>query len=67
MDTNNSNSIMLHRKDGSTVPFTPCSKGLYRYALQDTESLDTFWSMISTVAENAKQFTNRQYKNAVLA
>jgi hypothetical protein len=67
MDTNISNSIALHCKDGSLILFSPCSKGLYRYAPQHTESLSDFWSMISTVASNAKQFTHRQYKNAVLA
>ena len=67
MDTNKSNSIVLHRKDGSLIHFTPCSKGLYRYALQHKETLNAFWSIISTVAENAKQYTKRQYKNAVLA
>jgi hypothetical protein len=67
MDTNVSNSITLHRKEGSLILFFPCSKGLYRYALQQNESLSDFWSMLSTVAGNAKQFTQRQYKNAVLA
>ena len=67
MDTNKTNSIVLHRNDGSLIHFTPCSKGLYRYALQHKESLNKFWSMISTVAENAKQFTKRQYRNAILA
>jgi hypothetical protein len=67
MDTTTSNSIILHHTDGSLLHFTPCSKGLYRYALQHNESVTDFWSMISTVAGNAKQFTKRQYKNAVLA
>jgi hypothetical protein len=67
MDTNESNSITLHCKDGSLIHFSPCSKGLYRYALPHNESLSDFWSMISTVAGNAKQFTQRQYKNAILA
>jgi hypothetical protein len=67
MDTNKFNAIILHRKDGSLIPFTPCNKGLYHYALQDHESLNNFWSMISTVAGNAQKFTKQQYKNAVLA
>ena len=66
MDTNKSNSIVLHCKDRSLIHFTPCSKGLYQYALQHNEILNDFWSMISTVAGNAKQFTNRQYKNVLL-
>jgi hypothetical protein len=33
MDTSKSNSIILHRNDGSLIHFTPCNKGLYRYAL----------------------------------
>jgi hypothetical protein len=48
MDTNVSNFIALHRKDGSLIHFSPCSKGLYHYALQHNESLSDFWSMIST-------------------
>jgi hypothetical protein len=32
MDTSKSNSIALHRNNGSLIHFTPCSKGLYRYA-----------------------------------
>jgi hypothetical protein len=52
MDTSKSNSIALHRNNGSLIHFTRCSKGL---------------SLISFVAGNAKQFTKRQYKNAVLA
>jgi hypothetical protein len=67
MDTSKSNSIALHRNDGSLIHFTPCSKGLNCYALRPNETLTKFWSMLSTVAENAKQFTKRQYKNAVLA
>jgi hypothetical protein len=67
MDTSKSNSITLHRNDGSLIHFSPCTKGLYRYALQPNETLTKFWSMISTVAGNAKQFTKRQFKNAVLA
>jgi hypothetical protein len=67
MDTNTSKSIILHRNDSSLIHFTPCSKGLYHYALQRNESLTDFWSMISTVADNAKQFTKWQYKNADLA
>jgi hypothetical protein len=59
--------MVIQPKDVSLISFTPCSKGLYCYALQDHESLDIFWSMISTVSGNSKQFTNRQYKNAVLA
>jgi hypothetical protein len=61
MDTNKSTAITLHCKDGSLIPFTPGSKGLYHYALQYHESLNNFWSMISTVAGNAQQFTKQQY------
>jgi hypothetical protein len=67
MDTSKSNSIALHHTDGSLIHFTPCSKGLYHYALQQNETVTKFWSMISTMAGNANQFTKRQYKSAVLA
>jgi hypothetical protein len=33
MDTSKSNSITLHRNDGSLIHFSPCTKGLYCYAL----------------------------------
>ena len=67
MDTSISNAIILHCKDSSLIPFTPCSKGLYHYTLQDHESLSNFWSMISTVAGNAQKFIQQQYKHAILA
>jgi hypothetical protein len=67
MDTAKKNAIILHRHDGSQIEFTPCAKGLYKYALQPDETLQDFWSMVTTVASRAQQYTQRQYKEATLA
>jgi hypothetical protein len=54
MDTALKNAIILHWHDGSQIEFTPpCTKGLYKYALQPGETLQDFWSMVTTVASQA--------------
>ena len=56
MDSGISNAIHLHCRDGTTVIFTPTAKGLYRYELPVNETASDFWSMVSTVAGQARGF-----------
>ena len=64
MDPGRSNTITLHRKDISTVVFTPSDRGLYKYALKDGESFHRFWSLITTVSDQSDRYTRQAFQQA---
>eukprot|EP00980_Cylindrotheca_fusiformis_P013967 scaffold3632_cov158-Cylindrotheca_fusiformis.AAC.1 len=64
MDTSVKNSINVLHKGTPLACFQPTSKGLYRCELTDDRPL---WCLVNTVAANVDRYTNRAYKNAVLA
>ena len=70
MDSQHANEISLHHNDGTQVPFTPSSKGLYKHAFESQDDVTTFWTdllkvereehlMIETVADRADKYTAR--------
>ena len=67
MDTRRSNTITLHRKDRSTVVFTPSEQGLYKYALKDKESFHEFWSLITTASDHSDRYTRWEFQQAKAA
>jgi hypothetical protein len=50
MDMDISDTIFLHSKDGSRIPFTPSKKGLYKYELPPNQSIQGIWSFLSQVS-----------------
>ena len=67
MNTKKENCIVVHMADGGFRKFHPSGKGLYRYQLQRTESLENFWTLVTTVKQQADKYTRRAYQRAVNA
>jgi hypothetical protein len=67
MDTSQSKAMVVHRLDGTTIPFTPSVNGLYKYEMRPAESINHMWSLLTTVASQSLNYTKRAYKKAVLA
>ena len=67
MDNDIGNYFELFRKDGTTIRFEPSGKGLYHHDFGDDENMNTFWTMISTVEEQASKYTRRALNNAAAA
>jgi len=71
MDSAASPAMLVHKNDGTSIKFEPSGSGLYKHELpSDNTAINQMWSMlssISTVAENASNYTKRAYKRAVEA
>ena len=57
----------MHRRDGSTIVFSPSKNGLYKHELTDNESVNEMWTMLEYVGDKAKNYTKRAYKRALMA
>ena len=67
MDTSHNKAMTVHRRDGTTIEFTPSDNGLYKHELRTNDSIRDMWAMLSTVSERALSYTKRAYKRALLA
>jgi hypothetical protein len=67
MDTMHSHTLQVHINDQSTIDFTPTTNGLWVYRVNNPQSVQHMWSMVSTVGDQKKIYTRRAYKCAVLA
>jgi hypothetical protein len=71
MDSANNTAMFVHKNDGSSIKFEPSSNGLYKHELPpDTSGITQMWSMlssVSTVADNAANYSKRAYQRAVEA
>ena len=45
------------QKGQTEIAFTPSDKGLYKYMLGPNEKVESFWTLISTVAGQADKYT----------
>jgi hypothetical protein len=64
--------MLIHRSEGSVIKFEPSGNGLYQHKLpSDTLAVNTMWSMlstnVSTVSDNAANYSKRAYQRAVEA
>jgi hypothetical protein len=65
MDTSVASAILVHRLDGSIMTFVEHASGLYVCNVNnDTSSTVNAYTMVSTVAEQKKLFSQRQIKDA---
>ena len=65
MDTTIENCMTVHLTNGETRKFCPSNKGLYKYDLKPSKSLDSFWTLVNTVRGQADKYTRCAYKRAM--
>ena len=65
-DSSIDDAFHLHRKDGTTVLFTPSEKGLYRLNTDNEESVFTA-SLLVTTKDKKSSYDTRGYRQAEMA
>ena len=60
MDTHEETAMCVHRLDGSIMKFVEHSSGLYVFVPNDTNQNVTAYTMLSTVTNQKKMFTQRE-------
>ena len=68
-DNDVNNPFIIHKRDGSTRNFKESSHGLYYHdtSMVVTGVADTGTALVTTVANNAKNYTHANYSCALLA
>ena len=68
-DSDENNEFIVHKPDGSTRNFKESSHGLYYHDTSTavTRVVDTGTVLVSTVADNASNYTHADYSHALLA
>jgi hypothetical protein len=67
MDTACNKSMIVHLGGNSKIVFALAAHGLWVHKLNDQQSINTMWTMISTVAEKASLYSKRAHKRALMA
>jgi hypothetical protein len=66
MDTEEEAAMCVHRLDGSVMKFVEHDNGLYVFVPNSSADV-TGYTLVSTVADNKRMFTQREIRNADLA
>ena len=68
-DSDENNEFIIHKPDGSTRNFRESSHGLYYHntSMEVTEVAETGTALVTTVANNASNYTHADYTRALLA
>ena len=68
-DSDESNEFIVHKPDGTTRNFKESSRGLYYHdtSITVTEEARTGSVLVTTVADNASNYTHTDYSRALLA
>ena len=68
-DSDENNEFIVHKPDGSTRNFKESSHGLYYHdtSMEVTEVAETGTALVTTVANNASNYTHADYTCALLA
>jgi len=64
MDSHRSNCITLHKHDGTVYKFYPSDTGLYRMAFRTPQAAIQMWSFVTTVKDQANNYTRRDLERA---
>jgi hypothetical protein len=67
MDSSLSPSMNVHRKDGSIMSFVEHPSGLYIYKGNDCSDRVTAYTLLTTVADHKRMFSQRQIREAARA
>ena len=68
-DSDMTNEFIVHKPDGSTRNFKESSRGLYYHdtSTEVTGGAETGTALVTTVADNASNYTHADYSHALLA
>ena len=68
-DSDENNEFIIHKPDGSTRNFKELCRGLYYHdtSTEVTGVADTGTALVTTVADNASNYTHADYSRALLA
>jgi hypothetical protein len=67
MDTMHSKTMTVHVNNNSKINFAPTENSLWVHHVDNPQTVQDTWSMLSTVSNKKKLYTKRAYKRAVLA